>query len=294
MVIICPADLSIAWQALADTRTKQGIITIVKTVEWIEQNYSGCDIQERIRNFLADANSNWGITMVLLGGDDETVPARRCNELSQSSENGYPADDYYGDLTGNWCWSMSGEWYRPGSYDLELFVGRVPADTPDEVAVFTAKEQAYENPLSFPSGFARKILLIGDSSSSLTDGTGACRLEALNQTLITAGIAGPLGEYLDTATELYFPASGSNSIGDWSGDLLSRASAIADLNAGYNIVLHLAHSGIHQIGAGAPSSRPVREYVYQGDMLGLTNTGQPSILYTCGCWPGGILKGLTA
>lgn len=53
------------------------MVTVVRTVEWIGERYSGCDTPERIRNFLRDAHQRWGVEFVLLGGNAETVPCRQ-------------------------------------------------------------------------------------------------------------------------------------------------------------------------------------------------------------------------
>ncbi|MHB8156458.1 MAG: C25 family cysteine peptidase, partial [Desulfocucumaceae bacterium] len=75
-VIITSEELAPQFQRLADWKTQKGIYTIVKTTRWIESNYRGADLQEKIRRFIQDAWVNWGTVLVLLGGDTPVIPAR--------------------------------------------------------------------------------------------------------------------------------------------------------------------------------------------------------------------------
>jgi len=91
-VIITSDVLKESFQELADWKTSKGIITIVKSESWIDEHYIGCDRQERIRNFIKDAHSNWGTDYFLLGGDTDILPIRSI----------LYTDLYYSDLEGTW------------------------------------------------------------------------------------------------------------------------------------------------------------------------------------------------
>ena len=55
-VIVTPDSLAAAYQVLADFKTRKGVPTVVRTIEWITANYrNGSDVQETIRNFVVDA-----------------------------------------------------------------------------------------------------------------------------------------------------------------------------------------------------------------------------------------------
>jgi hypothetical protein len=195
-VIITTDALKDYWQTLADIRIRQGIITVVRSVEWIETEYSGCDTQEQIKNFITDAYEYWGTSMVLLGGDHEIVPSRICRETE--TNGGYPCDGYYSDVDETADWYQNGYWQQPAKdIFMEINVGRVPVNNSDMVQIFLTKLEIYENPTSLPYGFGRSALFIGDSPSSSGGGDGAEDCEALNQDLISAGIAGTSGKYLD-------------------------------------------------------------------------------------------------
>jgi hypothetical protein len=107
MVIITSSGLESAFQELADYRTSQGIITIVRDVGWIEDLYGGCDTPEKIRNFIRDAHKKWGVQAILLGGDDWIVPIREC--YHSGSQESFPSDDYFADIDGDWRYWHSGD-----------------------------------------------------------------------------------------------------------------------------------------------------------------------------------------
>ncbi|NOQ23625.1 MAG: hypothetical protein GQ565_13390 [Candidatus Aegiribacteria sp.] len=276
-------DLTSAFQELADYRTAQGIITVIRTVDWIDNLYSGCDIQEKIRNFIGDAHEQWGVQAVLLGGDDWIVPVR------EYSGDYRPSDDYYSDIDGDW--SLLGNWRPPSDdYYVDLILGRWPVDNSDDVDLLLSKLKLYECPDEFPTDFARKALFIGGSAYSSLEGWGPVYEEYLKGLLDDANISGP-GENLDEITELYFPQNGSHSCSPFGGNYrfnsqepLERATALAELDAGYNLIIHMDHSGTHEIGV-AQKATPA-EYIYEYDFQSLSNTGEPSILWTAGCWPG--------
>jgi len=281
-------DLTSAFKELADYRTAQGIITIIRTVDWIDNLYSGCDIQEKIRNFIRDAHEQWGVQAVLLGGDDWIVPVREFT-------GGYsPSDDYYSDIDGDWSSFSLINWLPPDDdHYVDLILGRWPVDNADDVELLLSKLKLYEWPDVFPKNFARKMLFIGGSYKDI-DGYGAAYEEFLKEQLENMGISGPAGNNLDEITELFFPQigyytpSGSSPLPEpdpyhfESDDPLNRNNALSELNSGYNLIIHMDHSGTHEIGAAQQAG----EYLYEFDFQSLSNTGEPSILWTAGCWPG--------
>jgi hypothetical protein len=102
-LIVTPDSLAAAYQVLADFKTKKGVPTVVRTIEWITANaYNGSDPQETIRNFVIEAYAKWGITYVLLGGDTDQVPARFVWSDFYDGGRFLPADMYFGCLDGDW------------------------------------------------------------------------------------------------------------------------------------------------------------------------------------------------
>ncbi|MCD4776118.1 MAG: fibronectin type III domain-containing protein [Candidatus Aegiribacteria sp.] len=278
MVIITNEELLNYFEKLAKIRTKQGIVTVVRTVEWIENEggYPGRDTQERIRNFVRDCYNYWDTEAVLLGGDDHVVPARRITKYPGHYRN-IPEDEYYGDMSEyDWINSSTGEW-KPPTSDLffEVWVGRWPADNASDVSVLLSKLNSYE--YSPPAGFGRRALFAASDSDN-----GFCPADDFYDIYTGILAAGHLnvGGSLDEIYQLYNPIH--NHIPEWHGDdLMSKVNYLAELDSGYNILLHGDHSGIHNMGAGWHEKQ-----LFESNLLALANYGAASIVWHVACLSG--------
>jgi hypothetical protein len=125
-VIITSSSYASYFQPLADWNTQKGIRDTVVTTSWIYANYSGSSNQQKIRNFIIDANSSWGTLYFLLGGENETVPF----EYRTYYEESTPSDQYYSDFNDNWI--------------HEVFVGRASVGSTTEINTFIDKVLKYE------------------------------------------------------------------------------------------------------------------------------------------------------
>ena len=151
-------------QTLLDHRRSRGLTATLVAVEWIYENYDGTrpdggsDNQTRIRNFIRDAYENWQTDYVLLAGDcdegaegtlDNTIPIRTC------CVNGYcgDSDTYYACLDGTFDDNTNGIYGETGDGSgldylpdaaAEVYVGRAPVDSAEEVAHFVGKTMRYE------------------------------------------------------------------------------------------------------------------------------------------------------
>lgn len=152
-LIVTNDEMSNSFERLADWKTARGIPARVVTLSWILSRYTvGVDEQEKIRAFLRDAYERWGTRWVLLGGDSGILPTRICRFLGDQHrqyEHGLVLCDlYYACLDGNWNGDgddMFGERYWSPGLDLypEIFLGRAPVNTPEEVEVFVDKVLRY-------------------------------------------------------------------------------------------------------------------------------------------------------
>lgn len=275
LLIITGSQLEEAFTEMAEYRTSRGVVTAVRTVEWIDLNYSGFDPPQRIRNFIRDAHVHWGIQAVLLGGDDHIVPVRQCNGWAYNTypfpTYQMPSDDYYGDIDGDWSaggglWSVN---YQ-NSY-LDLCVGRWPVDDPDDVSTMLQKLTDYEDPEDIPPSFARRLLMMGSNDIC---GTGADDMIEL-RALLDSSSAVP--RYLDEPTELYFPHT-------FPAGNLCRAEALEEFDAGYNLILHADHSETHKLATAGKNT--LGQYMWDSDFATMGNESMPSILWTLGCGPG--------
>lgn len=166
-VIITTEDLKIYWEPLQDWKREKGINCVIRTVEWIDENYGGGDTPERIRNFLREAHSEWNTRWVLLGGDADKVPTRHVR-----SDNMYTpyymiaCDYYYSCLNSSWNANQDGMWgeVKVDSCDFtpSLWVGRLFASNSEEVDVNIAKILKYEKDPDTVG--LEKVLLITDST----------------------------------------------------------------------------------------------------------------------------------
>ena len=110
-VVISAPPMDTVFERLAEWKTKKGIPATVVNISWINSNYSGYDLAEKVRNFIIDAHDDWSTIYVLLGGsgDYETsgqniVPTRKAYYTYAGGPDGdsLPSDLYYGDLDGDW------------------------------------------------------------------------------------------------------------------------------------------------------------------------------------------------
>jgi hypothetical protein len=110
-VIISAPPIDTVFERLAAWKTKKGVPATVVEVSWINDNYTGYDLQEKVRNFIIDARDNWGTIYVLLGGAGDyrtsgqnIVPTRKARYIYAGGPDGdsLPSDLYYGDLDGTW------------------------------------------------------------------------------------------------------------------------------------------------------------------------------------------------
>ncbi len=180
------------FQDLVARKNQKGVRATIVTVEQIENEPAyycdgtygdGCDPsvpggfndnQAWIRNFIKDAYNNWGIKYVLLGGDydpanpnEQIIPYRGFYGFvdlpgEDDKDDKIPADLYYAALNGSWNDNGNkSRWGEPGEADLlaEVFVGRAPVDSEDELSNFTMKTIAYERT---SASYLREVLMVGE------------------------------------------------------------------------------------------------------------------------------------
>ncbi len=169
-VVISEPPMDTVFERLAEWKTKKGIPATVVDVSWISGNYTGYDLQEKIRAFIEDARDNWGTIYVLLGGsgDQRTsgqniVPARLTYYYTYSTpgqDDTIPSDLYYGDLDGNWDYNGNHVYGQlSDSVDMyaDVYVGRASVYNVAMAQNFVYKVFTYEqNP---PTDYLKKMLL---------------------------------------------------------------------------------------------------------------------------------------
>ena len=152
-LLITPQQFLDEYQPLLEWRRIEGIETFTATVEDIENSEPGADLQEKIRNYIIDMYDEQGISFVTLGADTDFIPDRKafafdCEYGLHDDENDLPCDMYYGCLNGNWDENdngVFGEEDDDTDYFPEVFVGRISANSEEEVSSYIAKLLAYES-----------------------------------------------------------------------------------------------------------------------------------------------------
>ena len=130
---------------------------------------TGNDTQTIIRNFIIAAYQEWGVRYVLLGGDDDVLPARMLDSPMHDTEyDELPGDIYYSGLDGSWDSDGDGIYgeligiLSNDEADLlsEVFVGRATVSTVGQAWNFVNKTIAYE--MGYSNQYGDDILLIGE------------------------------------------------------------------------------------------------------------------------------------
>ncbi len=161
-VIITTEALEDSVWPIKNWETCKGRAVYVRTVEYINDNYSGADLAEKIRNFLRTYLSSWGILKVLLVGDITDVPMRYTypngpdgpdkDTTPWELEDRVPTDYYYAELTYSdyYSWnsnhdSMYGQQGVDNvQFPNEVDVGRIPWSDPDTVEDICMKMAEFE------------------------------------------------------------------------------------------------------------------------------------------------------
>ncbi len=274
-LIVTTGELEPVFRDLADWKTRTGYPAAIRTVDWISDRYpEGVDLAESIRLFIRDAYQLWGTTTVLMGGDPIHIPMRRGHSYSHNLPAGtsVPTDYYYACLDGNWNANGNlrfGEAVHPTHSPVDdrtdlrpdVRVGRVSVMNAAEARVWVDKymtyvqndarlEDAERNRQYLPS-FAtlgevlfpttwrvghRDDCSVGDESIPCvtTDGANDCFLVV---DYVKASLYADFFEFDELYERHYWwnPRRGIES------RPLSRASALAALNEGRNIVFHMGH-----------------------------------------------------
>ena len=165
-VIITLDELTSSVTPLVDWEDSKGKSAGVVTTAWINSNYTGYDLAEKMRNFLIEKypSGEWGIEDVLLVGDYDDVPMRR---TAQDIGYGEPETDYYYaelSLPDSQSWDADqdhrwGENSDPIDFYVEVNVGRIPWSDTAVVRHICEKSVAYEQ--NDDPAFKRNILLLG-------------------------------------------------------------------------------------------------------------------------------------
>ncbi len=244
LLIISPTELAAAYQPLKEYHDSHGIPTEIHTLAQI----GGSD-PHTVRDYIRTEYLTNGIRMVLIGADDDIIPALDIFVqvlLSSGSLVAYdmPGDFYFACLDGTFNYDGDTYWGEPtdgdggGEIDLlpEVGVGRISAANVAEVNNMVTKTIAY---LESEAAYLSKVLLTGEQLTfgGLGEYGGYAMEEMVNGSdahgFTTCGF--PDDQYdihklydLTFQPNNYWPPS----------EIINR------INSGFHIIDHLGHSFI--------------------------------------------------
>jgi hypothetical protein len=222
-VIITLDSLTASVQPLVDWEIAKGRTVQVVTTSWINSNYTGYDLAEKMRNFLREKypSGQWGVEDVLLVGHYDNVPMRL---TYQDLGYGMPETDfYYAELSlpDNQSWDSDSDhnWGEDSDtidFYNEVNVGRIPWSTASTVLSICNKSVAYEQ--NDDPSFKKNMLLLGAYFWEDTD--NAVLMEAkVDQDWMTDWTLTRMYEQNSTVYSTYpcdYPLVESNVVSVWS------------------------------------------------------------------------------
>lgn len=179
-VILTSEALAPSFARLAEWKRGTGMPVQIIAIEWLQKSpyYPGVDLPERIYRLLQDLRMNWRTRWVLLGGDVDIIPVQRIRAYRGAmGGNQISSDVYYADVLpdvpddrdkiADYGWNGNGDRFigdvRDDGFDLtaELYVGRVPVETPAEVEAFVDKWLEYVEPRGKDTTWLNRALVVG-------------------------------------------------------------------------------------------------------------------------------------
>jgi len=248
-VIITSNSYASLYQPLVDWHIKKGVRDTVVTTSYIYANFSGADNQEKIRNFVIEAHSDWNTLYFLIGGEHGTVPF----EYRSYEGDNIPSDQYYGDYDGDWVY--------------EVYVGRVTAEGSTQIKCFIDKVLKYETdpPLD---NYPLDVCLLGMDLTLASE-----------PPWYTLTASEDLKKSINST---YIPAQFDLTTVYDSEPTNHRTKFLNALSDGQNLVNHSDHSDYNSMGTG---DRNHGWYIYSSDVNNLTNNGRMSNIFSLGCHP---------
>ncbi|MFW9923733.1 MAG: C25 family cysteine peptidase [Candidatus Thorarchaeota archaeon] len=168
-LIITKRSFSNYLEPLALWKTQKGLLSEIEAIEDIEAQFTGFDTAEKIRNCIKQYYNERNTKWVVLAGGETVVPSR-----TVLVENALVCSDYYySNLDENWLVNSEGIATLIDVFDweAEVYVGRLPADTINQMKYLVTRILNYEkNP---PVGSWMTHALFGGTFANFnTDSNG--------------------------------------------------------------------------------------------------------------------------
>ncbi|OYT53588.1 MAG: hypothetical protein B6U76_08335 [Desulfurococcales archaeon ex4484_217_2] len=312
-VIITSENLAPLYEDLASLRSSLGYRAKIVTVEWIQDNFPGNSIQDKIRNFITYAYENWGTEYVILGGDYDVVPPAYfyMEDCPYSEEEGgglpYPykaTDLYYALLYEDWDPDDDGKLLECLDLDdddipetcveqltdfmPEVYVGRIPTYIAGSTLAIITKLIRYEKNIITGSWLYKWLLAAAISKYENEDDKGypktddAAALEAVREDFLCPY----------TYIRLYEDEGLDPSIYPHEAPLTYDNYNYYYSSYGVYVVIEMGHGSptkhwrkvwSYDDGDGVPESSEMEWYEYADTHLNLENGGKTPITYVSAC-----------
>jgi hypothetical protein len=171
-LLVTSRALEPAFAPLVRHRRETGLAADVVAVEDVRADalLGGGDLPERLRNLVRRLHARYHLRFLLLGADSDLLPSRMLpfpikGEKVHYGEP-YASDAYFGCLEGEWNRDGDARFgeAEPGDDDApdlepDVYVGRVPVETPQETETWVRKLLLYERPTHLD--YQDRVLYLG-------------------------------------------------------------------------------------------------------------------------------------
>jgi hypothetical protein len=268
MLILTTDALAASFVPLKAYHDSQGLATEIHTVTEV-----GSSDPAAVRDYIRNAYLTDGIDYVLIGADDDIIPAQNLyvDSLWGEVELAMPGDIYFGCLDGSWNGDGDSRIGEPtdgdggGDVDMtaEVFVGRCAAGDATEAGRFVTKTLWY---LNGSHSLPAEVLLVGEylGFGGIAD-YAAAYLEELEDGSSAHGYT-----TVGIPTDRYNVSEMFERDGNWS-----QADLAGAINDGLHIVNHLGHG-----------SENYAAKFYNSDVMGLLSNTELLFFYSQTCLAG--------
>lgn len=261
-LLITSNDLAADFYPYVCWKNQKGVLAEIVIIEDILASYAGEDDAARLRAYLQDAHAA-GARWVLLGGDEDIIPIRYAYQANVTKIpnicDQQICDLYYSDLTGIWDYDGDGIYGemtsdRPDLYP-EVYVGRVPAENPEEVQIWVEKALLYEqNPGHGDNSYlARALIISADQMRDLNEHAELAR------TL-------PADFFVDLSRCTEEPSGGAAEPTQPIAE-----TVISVMNEGWGFITNLNHGNFYAYSSMSPNYNDAPRSYLWGDTLNLDN-----------------------
>ncbi|MCK4330216.1 T9SS type A sorting domain-containing protein [candidate division WOR-3 bacterium] len=262
LCLITSDSLKESFMPLIYWKSRKGIRSTIRTLEWIESYYTGCDVSEKIRNFIKDAYQKWGLCYIVIGGGINIIPVRYAFiQAEYNLGELIPTDMYYACLDGDWDANdngIFGESEDDVDMGYDVFIGRLPVQTREGAESLVEKLLLYEKSPLY--GYQKKIMLVG---SELFSGNGEWGLDGMEH---CEDIADELPDDF-TVSKMY----------EYYG-YPTREEFLDSVVTGYNMVYAVCHGYIEDLRVMLSRWPPI----WRSDWDSLINPS--GFMYLTTCW----------